>query len=128
MVEHCLHTAGVAGSNPAPPTKTEALERRFKGFFVVLSVATFQPQRHDPEGVDRVHGTAMVRAGASCETVTTNDASHAPKNGRSGNWGNTSGHTPPSTVTTTNKLEPGPATPPMRDGHDLDSTGRLGTE
>ena len=20
-VEHCLHTAGVAGSNPAPPTK-----------------------------------------------------------------------------------------------------------
>ena len=29
MVEHCLHTAGVAGSNPAPPTKKNEQIRAF---------------------------------------------------------------------------------------------------
>jgi hypothetical protein len=30
VVEHCLHTAGVAGSNPAPPTKPS---QAYFGFF-----------------------------------------------------------------------------------------------
>ena len=37
-VEHCLHTAGVAGSNPAPPTKKiKHLAERLGAFFLPVS-------------------------------------------------------------------------------------------
>ena len=54
VVEHCLHTAGVTGSNPVPPTKFPSIPQAVDLAYVPVSVASvdcatsFQPHTLRP--------------------------------------------------------------------------------